>query len=392
MSMKRCSIRTVIGWLAFFSTVGSPAMASEAGGGPEKHPSKDGLFDRMKIIKIGITLDKEAIDSLNTNAFYYVSARIEEGGLVYPKVGLHLKGVSTFEKLDQKPSVTLKFDLFDRETSFHGLSKVMLNNAHGEDTYIQELLARDCFLAAGVKTPRVNYARLTLNGRELGLYLLIEGITGDFLKEAFGTKKGNLYEADENDVNGQMEQDYGKRSRRQMDLTPLVTALKEPDLSKRFAELEKVLDLDEFISYVAVEALINVWDGYTMRLNNYRVFCNHLTGKVTFIPHGLDNIFAEPDYPLVPETKGLVSRAVLETPEGMRRYRKRVAELQSTMMKKEALYKKIDGWVAVIRPTLTELGQAKPHQRAIVVIKKRIESRLEFIDKNLPAFLEGKSP
>lgn len=392
MRMKSCSVKAVICWLAFLSVVGGCAMASEAGAAPEKHPSSDRLFDRVKIVRIAITLDKEAIESLDTNAFYYVSARVEEGGRVYPKVGLHLKGVSTFEKVDKKPSVTLKFDLFDRESSFHGLSKVLLNNSHGEDTYIQEFLARDCFRAAGVRTPRVNYARLTLNGRELGLYVLIEGITGDFLKEAFGTKKGNLYEADENDVNGQMEQDYGKRSRRQMDLTPLVTALKEPDPGKRFAELEKVLDLDEFVSYVAVEALINVWDGYTMRLNNYRVFCNHLTGKVTFIPHGLDNIFAEPDYPLVPETKGLVSRAVLETPEGMKRYRKRLAELEFTMMKKDAIYKKIDEWVAVIRPSLTELGQAKAHQRAIDVIKKRIESRVEFVEKNLPAFLNEKKP
>ena len=315
---------------------------------------------------------------------------MEEGGRVYPRVGLHLKGVSTFETVDKKPSVTLKFDEFEEGGTFHGLKKLSLNNAHGEDTYIQEFLARDLFGAAGVRTPRLNYARLTLNGRDRGLYLLIEGITGEFLKETFGTKKGNLYEADENDVHQQMEQDFGKRSRRQADLTPLVLAIKERDLARRFEKLEAVLDIDEFISYVAIEALANVWDGYTMRINNYRVFCNHKTGKVTFLPHGLDNIFAEPTDPLIPETKGQVSKALLETPEGMKRYRRRFAELRAGLLKKEDLYKKIDAWVAVIAPSLAELGETRAQQHAIVVIKKRIEGRIAFIDENLPAFLAGK--
>ena len=387
--MKSSILKIVVAWVVWLGMVESAPMvrASEPAG---EARAGSNLFDAVKVIPITITIDPEAIVSLNTNASDYVSARVEAGGRVYPNVGLHLKGVSTFETLDKKPSLTLKFNEFEEGGSFRGLKKVLLNNAHGEDTYVQEFLARDLFRAAGVRTPRLNYARVKLNGRDRGLYLLIEGITGEFLKDTFGTKKGNLYEADENDVHEQMEQDFGKRSRRQVDLASLVMAVKERDLAKRFEKLEKALDLDEFISYVAIEALINVWDGYTMRINNYRVFCNHKTGKVTFLPHGLDNIFAEPTDPLIPETKGQVSKALLETSEGMRRYRRRFAELHAALLKQEVLYQKIDAWVGVIAPTLAELDQTRAHQNAIGVMKKRIKSRIDFINENLPAFLAGK--
>ena len=54
---------------------------------------------------------------------------------------------------------------------------------------------------------------------------------------------------------------------------------KEGDLS--VDELERVVDLDAFLRYWAVESLIGFWDGYTNNQNNYFIYEKPGSSKVT---------------------------------------------------------------------------------------------------------------
>jgi spore coat protein CotH len=350
----------------------------------------DDLFNEARIIKFKIQLSKSAIDALDKSPYSYVGAQVEEeGGPIYPNVGLRLKGARSFRPIDKKPNFSLKFNEYMPDQMFHGLRRVLLNNAIEEKTYVQEYLGDELFRAVGTPAPRVNYARVELNGRDLGLYVLVEGITRDFLERNFGASKGNLYEGVEADIDGELEQDYGKRSRRQ-DLVPLINATREKDRAKRWEELGKTLNLDQFIGYIALEALINVWDGYSLRLNNYRIYCDHNTGKATFIPHGLDNFFVVSDAPLTAEMKGAVTVAVLETSEGRKRYIEKMHEICASVLNREDLHRRVDELAAKVRPALTELGQAKAQERALRTYHTRIDRRLDFIAEQLPRLMEGE--
>ena len=398
--MSKPTIFAKIHWvgLLLFCLFLRPAPETLADSAVPKDPSikvEKGadLFDKPGVTKIRIQMPKSSLDGLQkdfTNTTVYVPAQIEGGGQVLEKVGLHLRGVSSFQTIDKKANFTLKFNEFTPEQKFHGLRKIRLSNSANDKTYLMEYLAADLFRAAGVVTPRVNFARVELNGRDLGLYIMIEAVTRDFLKSHFGSDKGNLYEGDETDVDHPLEQDFGKRTRHQNDLNELATVAKEPDLSKRYERLGQLLNLDQFISYVAVEVLIDLWDGYSMRLNNYRVYCDHATGRATFIPHGLDTIFTDAVASLEPEMKGLVTKGLLETPEGHKRYIKRLAELQASIMKKEAIHSRIAKLATAFKPVLNDLKLAKQQERAQTLLEKRIDRRVEFIDKELSALGKAK--
>ena len=112
-------------------------------------------------------------------------AEIREGQTTYTNVALHLKGAAgSFQSVDQKPALTLNFDRFAPGQRFHGLTKLSLNNSVQDPTFVSEQLCRELFLKANCRAPRCT-ARVGLNGRDLGLYVLTEGWDKQFLKRTF---------------------------------------------------------------------------------------------------------------------------------------------------------------------------------------------------------------
>lgn len=374
-------------WLVL-ATGGFAAEKSQADASPS---AADHLFGELRVLRFKIALEKPAQQSLKAEPYQYVPAQIEAGGAIYPNVGLHLKGALTFRLLSEKPGLTLKFNEYLPGQAFHGLRKILLNNAKDDPTYVQERLGQDLFRAAGAPSPRVNYARVELNGRDLGLYVLVEGITKDFLERHFGAAKGNLYEGVEEDIDERLEQDFGERSRYE-DLRPLIAAVRQRDRQRRFQELERCLNVDQFVSYLALETMMDVWDGYSLRRNNYRVYCDAVTGRATFIPHGLDNFFVEADAPLFPRRRGVVSAALLDTPEGRRRFIARMTELSAGILRKESVHRRIDEIVTTLKPELTALGLEKSHAKALAIFRTRIDRRLDFLEEELRRLRAADAP
>src|SRR5262249_4879898 len=228
---------------------------------------------------------------------------------------------------------TIKFNEFVNGQRFHGQTKIMLENPTRDPSYLSELVANDLFRAAGVPAPRIAFALVQLNGKDLGLYVLSEGVNKDFLGRHFERTKGNLYEGDHNDVTDKLDKDSGDDHRDQPDLQALASAAREPDLAQRWARLQKVLDLDRFTAFLAAEVLTWHTAGYALKTNKYRIYHDPGSDKMVFIPHGLELAFGKVDGPLFPDMAGLLARAVLQTPEGKRQYRERMARLLSGQVK-----------------------------------------------------------
>ena len=75
---------------------------------------------------------------------------------------------------------------------------------------------------------------------------------------------------------------------------------------------------------VVMELMTCHWDGYCIGRNNFRIYHDMDTGKMVFLPHGMDQMFADANYAIQPSTcNGLVAQAVIRTPEGRQRYRER---------------------------------------------------------------------
>jgi spore coat protein H len=350
---------------------------------PEAAAGAD-LFTGGRVPLIRIELGPSQVAALREAPRTYVRGRISDGSNTLGEVGIHLKGSKgSFRGVDDNPSFTLSFDHFKPGQRFHGLRKIHLNNSVEDPSLVNESLGSELFRRAGVPAPRVGHAHVQLNGRKLGLHVLKEGFTEDFLALHFQQTGGNLYEPIEgSDVNNRMERDSGAGPDEQKDLEALAAAALEPDLPRRWQQLQAVLDVDRFLSFLALEVLLGHRDGYCLARNNFRVYHDLDTGKMVFLPHGMDVLLGSPDLPLQPHMAGLVARAVMETAEGRSGYRGRVASVFTNVFNVAALTSRVDQLVLQLRPALR--GSAgRDLVRQAEVVKARITVRAAGVARQL---------
>jgi len=317
-----------------------------------------------------------------------VQATVREGGRVYTNVAIHLKGSYTFQPIDAKPSLTLNFDKFAPAQHFHGLTKIHLNNSVQDPSFLSEQLARELFAEVGVPSPRAGHAFVALNGRDLDLFVMIEGANKQFVKRNFKSAKGNLYDGGSGgDVTAALKADCGEDTEDHSDLNNLVKAAREPDPAKRLAQLEKVLDVEEFINFAATEAFILHWDGYSIGCNNYRLFHDTTRDKMVFIPQGMDQLFGTSrpvTSSITPPFKGLVAEALFSIPQGRQRYLKRLEELSTNEFRLEALYPRVDRLAEKLRPALANSPRMlSQFAQAVQNLKMRMAQRAASVAQQL---------
>lgn len=367
---------------------------SEARGGKGQ---ADALFTRPALLSIDIVIPQAGLNALRRTQWQngqqrpVAKATIREGGVVYTNVAVHLKGAAgSFRSVDDRPALTLNFAKFVPGQGFHGLHKISLNNSVQDPYFLCEKIAREIFLAAGVPTPRAAHALVTLNGRDLGLYVLLEGANKQFLKRYFSNAKGNLYDGGFcQDLRASLAVNCGDNPQDDSGLRALLAVVHGP--SPSLAQFERVLDVDRFLSMMAIEMMLCHWDGYTQNRNNWRIFHDLDANKMVFIPHGLDQLFGlgrqfDPNSPVMPRRlSGDVSRLVLNTREGQRRYRERVNQLYTNVFKADHIAGRVDEIVAALVPALAKSHPqlARLFQQRANNFKNRILERGEGLRRQL---------
>ena len=245
-----------------------------------------------------------------------------------------------------------------------------------DPSFANEKLGSELFQAAGVPAPRVTRATLVLNGRNLGLYVLKEGFTEDFLACHFKRVGGELYEPEEG-------HDIDQRLKRSSVLAPvenrvalktLAAAVVEPDPARRWQRLEAVLDTDRFVAFMAMEVMLGHRDGYCLARNNFRVYHDLDTGKVVFFPHGMDQLLGTADLPWQPSLAGLVAQGVMATSEGRQRYAAVFSSLFTNVFKAAALTSRVDQLATELRPVLSG-SEWDRLRNEVAIVKDRIVQR-----------------
>ncbi len=355
----------------------------------------DALFSSREIPKIRITISTNGIETLQKSSWSFgqqpvretVVATIQEGDQVYSQVALHLKGsAGSFRSVDDKPAFTLNFDKHVKGQHFHGLRKLSLNNSVQDPTYLSEQFCRELFLQAGVPTPRARPARVELNGRDLGLYVLVEGWDREFLQRHFKDTSGTLYDGGfVKDVTDPLSVNSGETPKEQPDRLALVEALKEQDPARRLTRLNQVLDVEEFLTFMAVDVMVWDWDGYAMNKNNWRVYHDNSTGRMVFMPHGLDQMFWKPDGSILPRMEGRVAQALLEIPGVRQRYFERMKELRTRVFDVTRLTNRVQELAGGIAPVLAKLDGAdtQDYLRRVDEFRSAIVRRGESLDRQL---------
>jgi spore coat protein CotH len=365
------------------------ALLFAAGAGAAEKPDPSAEFFKMtgKVPVFQITVDKAEADSLRREPRKYVKCTLKVGDQTLKDVAIHLKGAAgSFRGFDDKPALTLNTDHFKKGQRFQGMDKFHLNNSVQDPTYLDEWICGGMALEAGVPTARAAHALVELNGRKLGFYVFKEGYNKTFLHRFFEDVSGNMYDGGFlTDIDSPLKLDTGSDNGRK-DLQALAKACREPNGDKRFAALEKVLDVDKMISNACMQIICTDWDGYCRNRNNYRIYFDPKSGKATFIPHGMDQMFQNPGDALWPGWGGMAARALIETPEGKKRFIARLKEMTAKNFKLEDIYKKIDAVVPRAKEAMESVqkGAGKNYENEVKAFKDRLKQRSDFLARELP--------
>jgi hypothetical protein len=358
-------------------------VAPLAAAAPPSIPGAD-LFSSDKVLQIQIEIAPQQIVSLRNEPRKSVAAIVREGTSVFTNVTVHLKGsTGSFRPIDATPAMTLSFGKSGPEDRFHGLRKIHLNNSVEDPSRLNELAGAELVHAAQLPAPRVARAMVVLNRRPLGLYVLKEGFTEDFLSLNFKRTGGNLYDTGPgHDVDEPMTKQLGAHPDDASDLKALAAAAQEPDLAKRWPRLGQVLDTDRFISFMAMEVMIDHRDGYCLARNNFRIYHDMDADRMVFFPHGMDQLFGKADLAWRPKMSGRVARAILETPEGSRLYRERFSFLLTNVFNAEVLSNRIDQWVQSAQSALSS-ADGRALKREAAMLQERILQRKTDLQRQL---------
>jgi spore coat protein CotH len=251
-----------------------------------------------------LTVAPEELARLVPESDERVRCTLVYDGVQVEEVGVRLRGGQGSRRpVGSKPGFSFKTNEFVKGRSLHGVKRFSLNNSVQDASLLSELMACEIWRRAGVPVRRVAHARVSLNGTYLGVYVVAETYQDGFLGRTFADGSGNLYEgvpgSDLTDVDAlelQTNEDENDRSHLHA-LAAVVATASDDDLA---GELEGLLDLDEFLRYWAVEALLDHWDSYAAQNvepflaagpNNYYAYHDPSTGLVSLLPWGADQCF-----------------------------------------------------------------------------------------------------
>ena len=351
-----------------------------------KELTLDDIFPTDRVIDVQITVSEQGwntiryqsrnfMSALNESRqfapiehpYTYVEASVSIDGVVFPKVGIRKKGFIGSQS-NTRPSLKIKLNHIDKEAEIEGLTNLTLNNNQQDMSQVSQFMGYALFNATGSPAPRCAYAKVTVNGKNLGIYSHVESIRKPMLKRAFGKGKGTLYEGTVVDFYKEWENSFehkrGDDTLGREKIITLINVLADDKVTEE--AIGELVDLDSFYRFWATESLLGFWDGYSGNNNNYFIYLNPDTDKFHFFPWGADALFTQFSMDFRSnsraltsvKTQGLIAYRLYQLEVGRERYEKTITELLKNHWSETELLAEIDRIAAMIQPHLI------PAQRA----------------------------
>ena len=368
--------------LTFFKcpTVGLAAFVLAATGlAADKKLTLDELFPADRVLDVQITVAEKDWDKIRHQSrnfvsalhesrkvkpidgpYEYVNADVTIDGVKFEKVGLRKKGFIGSQS-SSRPSLKLKLNHTDKEQAIGGLTNLTMNNNKQDGSIVSQYMGYAVFNQAGSPAPRCAFAKVTVNGKNIGIYSHVESIRKPLLARGFGNDAGTLYEGTVvdfyEDWEGSLEHKRGDDKPGREKIRQLIQLLESEEASEE--AIGRLVDLDSFYRFWAIEGLLGFWDGYSGNANNFFIYLNPKTDRFHFMPWGADALFRKRSMlnfnfraPVSVKTKGRVAYRLYQLPESRERYRKTLHGLLKEHWVEDKLLAECDRIEALIKPHL----------------------------------------
>jgi len=278
-------------------------------------PAGAPIFDPSVLHEARLDLDPSAWQALRDNYLenQYYAANLTVDGASVRQVGIRSRGEGS--RNEDKPGLKVEFDKYVPGQEYYGYKSLVIDNLTQDASMLRERLSFLVFEAMGIAAPRNAFARLTVNGEYWGLFNLVEPVSKPFLEARLGEKSGTLF-----DYEWRYAYDFSWRGPQPASYVPLpfqpetneekpdmatglvafVRAINEEPDATFLAAMAARLDVDRFLTHVAVENAIAEGDGIVgnQGLNNFYLYEYGAKNRFVFIPWDKDSTFRSGTWPL----------------------------------------------------------------------------------------------
>ena len=269
------------------------------------------LFDQAVLHEVDIEISDESVALLDPPTDDRVPVRLTVDGATVDDAGLRLKqGWGQSQPFDKKPGFSIETDEFVDDLTLFDVDRFTLGNATWDHSFVNEPLVYSLYEAAGIPAPRTALARVTVNGETFGVYVIRETYKERMLAQHFEDPTGNLYELAglPEDPDMGLELRTNKDEDDTSDLAAVIEVVETASDEEYRAAIEELVDVDQLMTYWAIEALVGHHDGYAYDLgvpglfpdavhppniplsipNNYYMYHDPTSDRFVFLPHGPD--------------------------------------------------------------------------------------------------------
>jgi CotH kinase protein len=250
--------------------------------------------------------EQELVDFYRTDVD--VPAALTVDGKVYPEVGVHFRGNTSFMAVPpgRKHSINLSLSYAYKDQKLGGYRTLNLLNSNQDPTFLRTVLYQ-YISRQYIPAPKANYMRVAINGESWGVYVNVEQFNSDFTQEAFGSIKGARWKVPGSpgargglvytgDDVAAYKRAFEIKTRDDpkswADLIHLCKVLNETPPDTLQKELAPLLDIDGTLKFLAVDkALINN-DGYWVRTSDYSLY-EEPNGRFHLIPQDANETLQE---------------------------------------------------------------------------------------------------
>lgn len=328
------------------------------------------------------------------STYNWYRADIEIDGVSLSEVGIRKKGF-VGSQYSPVPALKIKTDKYVKNQFLGDTERITLNNNGGDIPRMVACLAYEVFAAAGYPAPRCNMASVMVNDQPKGPYVHVEAIKKRFLRRAFGDNTGSLYEGTHTDfVEAWLPRWECKTDDTDTSYAPLAgvaQALQKPD-DELVDALSSVLNIDRYITFWALEVLVNHLDGYSADRNNFYVYFDPTDAdRAVFIPWGADKTFIA-DSSFDRYLTADLPRRLSRIPSIATRMENELERLLDTVWDETALLRSIDGYSAQVKSA----QQDDDYDTEVEVLRAWVRNRpnqiREMLRVKLPAGGEKSLP
>ena len=340
-------------------------------------------------------------------------ATIQFNGQTWDNVGVRYKGNSSltsgWRSGSDKLPLKLDFDEFEDDypeienQRFYGFKQLALGNNFSDSTGIRETLAYDLLGQAGLVASKTAFYEVILDHGDgevsLGVYTMVEVVDDTVIQQAFGDDSGNIYEGDgaaaslaegtANAIETSFQKENNEEAADWSDVQALYDALHSdarttaPEQWR--AALESVFDVDAFLKWLAMNAIMKDWDQYGSMSHNYYLYHDLETDKLVWISWdhnmafgsgpgrgrgggatSLDQASVNENWPLI--------RFLLDDEVYAQKYRAYLSE-SLAVFDADAIASKIDALTRLLQPYMEKSGQADGFTTAVSQLKTFVEAQ-----------------